>query len=362
MKRAILQYFPGALALAMMLTVSSVAQQDTGPVQGNAGQASQPGGVTSGPGNPASRTGMTNPAAGASNATAGSVSTPAPNAAGKASSAADHGTPSATASEDNPYNPYLEPPPLPKGRTTLIGGTATSVDKVRNRLTVQPFGKGAKVKLILDERSQIYRDGTETTVLGIHKGDHIYVDTMLDGSKVFARNVRVVTETGPAEVRGQVISANPGEGKISVKDELSSHPVTFSVSNATKYSSFRGEASANDVRPGSLIDVQFSTDHSNRDVAQEIIVLAKPGENYVFSGTVTSVDMRAGTLALDNRSDDQNYEIHFDPATATGSHALKVGSEITARALFDGKVYKASDVSIEEPNQDKKDGDQSKVE
>jgi hypothetical protein len=230
---------------------------------------------------------------------------------------------------------------------------------VRNRVTVQPFGKGAKIKLILDERSHIYRDGTETTILGVHKGDHIYVDTMLDGSKVFARNLRVVTETGPAEVRGQVVAADLGSGKISIKDELSSHPVTFSVNNATKYSSFRGAASSSDLRPGSLIDVQFALDQSNRDVAQEITVLAKPGENYIFSGTVTSLDMRSGTLAVDNSSDDQNYEIHFDPATMADSHGLKVGSEVTARTVFDGKVYKASNLTVEQPAP--KEGDQSKV-
>ncbi len=269
--------------------------------------------------------------------------------------------PTANASDDNPYNPYVEPPPLPKGKTTLIGGTATSVDKVRNRLTVQPFGKGTKVKIVLDERSHIYRDGTETTILGVHKGDRVYVDTMLDGSKVFARNVRVVTDTGPAEVRGQVIAANLGAGTISVKDELSSHPVTFSVNNATKYSSFRGGAVSSDVQPGSLIDVQFSTDHSNRDVAQEIIVLAKQGESYIFSGTVTSLDMRSGTLALDNSSDDQNYEIHFDPASLADSRALKVGSEVTAHAVFDGKGYKARDVEVEPPNPSAKEGDPSKV-
>ncbi len=50
----------------------------------------------------------------------------------------------ARSSDDNPYDPLLEPPPLPKGKTTLIGGIATNVDHVRNRMTVQPFGKGTQ--------------------------------------------------------------------------------------------------------------------------------------------------------------------------------------------------------------------------
>lgn len=357
MRIAILRSFCVSLAVAVLL-VGVVAGQDTGPVQGNAVQASQPGGVTGGPGNSVSGSSVVDAAAGTHNGPAkATASTPAASENSKGSAS----PPSASNTDDNPYNPYLEPPPLPKGKTTLIGGVATSVDKVRNRLTVQPFGKGTKVKLILDERSKIYRDGTETTVLGIRKGDRVYVDTMLDGSKVFARNVRVVTESGPAEVRGQIISANLGDGKISVKDELSSHPVTFAVNNATKYTAARGDAASSDLRPGSLIEVQFSTNESNRDIAQEITVLAKPGDNYVFSGTVTSIDMRSGTLALDNRSDDQNYEIQIAQATMTTNQNLRVGSEITARTVFDGKVYKASDVTIDEPPAGAKDENESEV-
>jgi hypothetical protein len=253
--------------------------------------------------------------------------------------------------DDNPYDPLLEPPPLPKGRTTLIGGRATSVDHVRNRLTVQPFGGGRKLKVFVDERSHIYRNGVETTVLGIHKGDRVYVDTMLDGDKVFARNVRVLTQTGLAEVRGQVISADPQKGTISVRDQLSAHPVTFAVGGATRYSSSKGAATSGDVQPGSLIDVQFAPRRDNRDVADEVVVLAKPGENYIFSGVVTIVDMRTRSFFVDNQSDDQTYEVHFGPNAVSDTRALKVGSEVTARTTFDGKQYTASNVRIEDAKQ-----------
>jgi len=253
--------------------------------------------------------------------------------------------------DDNPYDPLLEPPPLPKGRTTLIGGTATTVDHVRNHLTVQPFGGGRKLKVFVDERSHIYRNGVETTVLGIHKGDRVYVDTMLAGDKIFARNVRVITQTGLAEVRGQVISANPEKGTISVRDQLSAHPVTFAVGGATRYSSSKGAATASDVQPGSLIDVQFSLRRDDRDVAEEVVVLAKPGDNYIFSGVITNVDMRTRSFFVDNKSDDQTYEVHFGPATVSDTRALRIGSEVTARTTFDGKQYTANNVRIEDAKQ-----------
>ncbi len=140
------------------------------------------------------------------------------------------------------------------------------------------------------------------------------------------------------------------KGTIRVQDQLSARPVSFRVSGATKYSSFKGNANSADVQPGALVDVQFSADRSNHDVAQEILVLAKPGDDYVFSGVVTNLDMRTDTLALENSSDQETYELHFNPAAIEDSRQLKVGSEVTAHAVFDGKQYRASNLRIEKPN------------
>jgi hypothetical protein len=344
MKSTILKILLACLSLAFLLIVvgvaESAAQQATG-----AGQATQPGGVTGG----------------AANAPA---ETNSPTRSDSMASTKSSNHSAANASDDNPYDPILEPPPLPKGKPTLIGGIATSVDQVRYRLTLAPFGGGAKVKLSLDERTHIFRDGTETTVLAIHKGDRVYADTMLDGGKVFAKNVRVITEPGIAEVRGQVMATDAQKGTVRVQDQLSARPVTFSVSGATKYSSFKGNANSADVQPGALVDVQFAVGRSNHDVAQEIVVLAKPGDDYVFSGVVTNLDLRSDTLALENRSDQETYDLHFNPAAMEDSRQLKVGSEVTAHATFDGKQYRASNLRIEKTNsQDQAVGgqDQDKV-
>ncbi|HLI64465.1 MAG TPA: DUF5666 domain-containing protein [Terriglobales bacterium] len=250
---------------------------------------------------------------------------------------------------DNPYDPLLEPPPLPKGPTTLLGGIATSVDHVRNHITIKPFGGGRKIKVLVDERSHIYRNGRPTTILGVRRGDRVYVDTMLDGDKVLARNVRVLTETGMAEVRGQVIGVNPEKGTINVRDQLSARQVTFAVSKDTRYNSSTGAATAAEVQPGALIDVQFAPRRDTRDVAEEIVVLAKPGDNYIFSGVVTNLDMRTNSLFLDNQSDDRNYQLHFSPVALDNAHALRVGQQVTARAIFDGKQYQVSSIRIASP-------------
>lgn len=332
------------------------AQQDTSPIQGNAGQASQPGGVTGRAGNAAA---SKNGAAARASDNHSSAATAATAPAEKADEATDTNASQGEAprtilsrsagGDDNPYDPLLETPALPKGKPTLIGGTATRVDHVRNWLTLQPFGGGPKVKMILDERTHIYRNGAETTVLGIQKGDRVYADTMLDGAKVFAKNVRVINETGSAEVRGQVTSVNAAKGTVTLKDELSSQPITFAVDNRTRYGAVKGTASSGDVETGSLIDVQFAPGTANkRDVAQEITLLAKPGDTYVFAGQVTHIDMRSGTVALENRSDEQTYELHFEASALDDRAKLKVGSEVTAHAVFDGKQYKANDLQVQE--------------
>jgi hypothetical protein len=354
---------------AAALTVCAYAQQDTGLIQGNAGQAptnaASPGGPESVPTTPrgTSPSSATSPPSTPQtdkNANPPDISKPASDtAAPRADSAApknDSGTArtdeprtvTTSASDDpNANNPYLEPPPLAKTKPTLIGGTAARVDHVRNLLTIEPFGSKQKIKLFIDERTHIYRNGQETTVLGIRKGDRVYADTMLDGSRIFAKNVRIENQVGAAEVRGQITTVNRENGTVTVKDELSAQPVTFTVGGGTQYSAFKGNASSADLKPGSLIDVQFAPGKDKHDQAQEVIVLARPGESYVFSGVVTNVDMRSGTLALENRSDEQTYELHFSDAAIDDRNKLKVGSEVTAHAIFDGKQYNAKDLQLQ---------------
>jgi hypothetical protein len=335
MKLGMIRNIVVAAILTLTLTISLQAQQDTSGVHASAGQASQPEPSSNGPD---ARAGADLPSG---------TQSPAP-ANGTAPDAAAPSTAKTASADDNPYDPVLEPPPLPPGKATLIGGIATSVDHVRNRITLQPFGGGPKVKLFVDERSHIYRNGVETTVLGVHKGDRVYVDTLLDrnNNKIFAKNLRVITETGLAEVRGQVIATRPDKGVITLRDQLSAKPVSFSVGGVTSYSSSKGTATAADVQPGALIDVQFSPKRGDRDMAREIVIIARPGDDYVFSGVVTHLDLRSDSMFVDNKSDEQNYELHFTPADVTGLQQLKVGSKVTARAVFDGKQYKASNVRV----------------
>ena len=243
------------------------------------------------------------------------------------------------------YDPLFDLPPLPKGRVTLVGGTVAGIDQIRNHLKVRPFG-GNSMDISFDERTHIYRDGIETTQLGIHKGDRVYVDTMLDRSRVFAKSVRVVTKSEMADARGQVLSYDPRSGQLSLQDEISLEPINFRVNSTTLVKGSSGNLSASDIRPSSLIAVKFSPVQNKGKVAQEISILAVPGTSFTFFGHITYLDFRTQTIAVENQSDRKVYEISFNPAVVSNRDDLHQGKQVVIQAAFNGRGYTAKDVQV----------------
>jgi hypothetical protein len=264
-------------------------------------------------------------------------------ASGQSKTTKTAATQAAAQTENASYDPLLDLPPLPKGQTTLVGGTVHSVDQIRDWLKVQPFG-GQTMKVFFDERTHIYRDGVPSTQLVIRKGERVYVDTMLDGTRVFARNIRVVTGTLAADARGQITSNDAASGRITVQDELSARPVTFGVTKATMVSG-AGSTSVAQLQPGSLVTVKFTPAHGDRDVAKEISVIAAPGSIFTFYGRISYLNMSAHTLAVANESDKKTYDIKFTP-TAVDPQLLGEGKQVLVKARFDGTGYTADNIQF----------------
>ena len=241
----------------------------------------------------------------------------------------------------NTSEPILPVPSMPKGTTTLVGATVENVDHVRDRVTIRPFG-GNKMVVHFDERTHVYRDGVETTQLGVHKGDRVYVDTMLDGSKVLARNIRVVSQSGAADARGQVLASSGGE--LSIRDELTGQAVALSVDNNTRIFHDGRPVVISEVTQGALVTVQFSPDKSSRGVAREIRLLAAPGAVYTFAGRVTNLDLSEGQLSIANQNNSQTYDISIARPLLPAN--LMIGSDVVVKAMFDGKGYRANSVNV----------------
>jgi hypothetical protein len=236
---------------------------------------------------------------------------------------------------------------MPLTTTTLVGGTIAGVDRMRNRLTVHVFG-GNKWSVNFDERTHIFHNGAETTQMALKKGERVYVDTQLDNNRhdIFARNIRVGVAALPADADGQITDIDIKHNELTLRDNINSVPVRFAVDQDTRISSGQNPAAFNDVHPGALVHVRFAAASPNRGLAREIHILATPGAAFTFAGKITFLDMHRGLLALQNSSDDKNFEIHFSAAQVPGVRRLLVGDVVRIVAVFEGRQYTAQTITV----------------
>jgi len=235
-------------------------------------------------------------------------------------------------------------PALPKGKSTVIGGAIREVDGVRDQLTLSIFG-GHAMKVLYDERTQVYRDGVKASLRDLRAGDHVSVETMLDGTTVFARSIHMLSHSPDGECQGQVVSYDRSNGELMVRDSLSPEPIKLHVSSATTISR-QGQESSGDLIAGTLISIHFQANSAGQNVADKIAVLASPGSAFVFSGNVIFLDLHTGLLSLVDPRDDKHYEISFDPARLRLSRDVHEGTAVTVTASFDGARYSASAVTV----------------
>lgn len=244
------------------------------------------------------------------------------------------------------HDPILDPAPMPRTTTTMVGGTITGVDRLRNKMTVHVFG-GGHWTVNFDERTHIFHNGRETTQLAIKKGERVYVDTQLDNNRhdIFARNIRVGVAELPADADGQIIAIDPKHNELTLRDTLNSVPVRFAVDSETRISNGQTPAAFKDVKPGTLVHVRFAASSPNRGLAREVSIVAVPGSTFTFSGKVTFLDLHRGLIAVQNSTDDKNYEIHFAPSAVVNRNELGVGRDVLIRATFEGARYMAQSVN-----------------
>jgi hypothetical protein len=240
------------------------------------------------------------------------------------------------------HDPLLEPKPLPRADLSLVGGIVRKIDVVHNRMTVVPLGSGERYLVYFDERTRFLSNGRETTMLAIHVGDKIYVDTQALGAEVFAKTIQVRATSGSAHASGQVIEVLGGQ--VRLEDRLSGQTVRFALTEQTKVETREGASSAAALHSGSLVDVTFTT--GRKSEAQSIMIHATPGESYVFAGTLTHVNLKDGVMALDNQVDGNNYELYFDPLAEKNVAQLVPGTPVQVTANFDGKRYRATSIRM----------------
>jgi hypothetical protein len=243
-------------------------------------------------------------------------------------------------------------PPMPKGKSTVIGGEIRSVDPVRDQFTLNVFGGGPHLKILYDERTQAYRGGKRISVLQLHPEEHASIETTLDGTKIFALQIHVLTQLPEGECRGQVLSYNPQTGQLEINEGLSQEPITVRLPSNTPIarvgqSTFTAQQSGlSDLGRGTLVDVKFESSKGH-GVATHVDILATPGSAFVFSGNLSFLDANAGRLVIVDENDNQSYQVSFDPSRFPVSSKLHEGSRVKVTTSFDGSKYVASDIMIE---------------
>jgi len=234
---------------------------------------------------------------------------------------------------------------MPDGKVTLLGGTIQKVDHIRDRLLLQVFG-GGRTAVLFDERTNISREGKSGSLDDLKTGERAYVDTMLDGTAIFARNIRIAGQVPQGQSSGQIVAFQPGSRELSIRDTISPEPVKMILASNAVIRKGDATVTPSELRAGILATLTFSPGTGGDPVVQQVSILATPGQDYVFAGRIEHLDLRRGLLVLVDPRDNKSYDVYFDPASRHVTRDLRQGVNATVQASFDGSRYQTHNVIV----------------
>lgn len=244
----------------------------------------------------------------------------------------------------DPASLLPEMPPVPREKATLVGGTIEHLDHVRDRITVRLFG-GGKQTVLFDPRTEVSRGGKPATAADMHEGERVYLDTILDGSTVFARAMRLDNARAAGESQGIVVKYRSDRGELTFRDSLTPNVIQVRVNSATRVKQGDRAVRIGELVPGSLISVGFTSDGAGKNTASEISILALPGTSYTFAGEIVHIDLRSGLLVLNSSTDHKTYEVYLSPS-ATPDDGLHPGTSVTVVTNYDGTRYVVRSINV----------------
>jgi hypothetical protein len=245
----------------------------------------------------------------------------------------------------NPGNLLPDMPQAPNRNVTLIGGIIVRLDPVRDQITLQVFGGGRTV-VLFDPRTRVFRSSAAVSVRDLKPGERVYVDTVLDGTDVFARSIRIADLTTMGQTSGQIVEHEPGSRELTFRDALAPGQVTLLL-DANSVTLRDGRAvSQNELVRGSLVSVDFSPDGKGHGIVRQISILAVPGATFSFSGRVAHLDMSRGLLVVVDPRDQRSWEIQCDQPLLRAKPDIYEGSDVTVTTTFDGTHYLARAIAV----------------
>ena len=241
-------------------------------------------------------------------------------------------------------------PPLPTGKSTILGGSIRDVDPVLDRFTLGIVGE-KPIRILYDERTQVFVDGKKIPLSSLRPSSHASVQTTLDGTSVFALSVHILSQMQQGDYRGEVVSYNSSTGDLELAGGHGGAPVRFRVANDAKFErkgqgTFTSSASGvSDLQRGSIVSVSFEPDGKGRGTINSVTVLATPGSQFVFSGNLIALDMHNGTMMVMDPTTNQSYPIDFNANTLSTMPDVRPGQRVRVTAEYDGTRYLAHSVT-----------------
>jgi hypothetical protein len=243
-------------------------------------------------------------------------------------------------------------PPAPKGKSTVVGGEIQNVDPVHDQLTLRVFGQH-RMRILFDERTHVFLDGKRIPLGKLSPASHASVQTVLDGTDVYALSIHMLSSSPEGEYQGRVLSYDPRTRELTLSGAVSGQPIKLLVPVNTpvvregQKQFINQHSGESDLAKGALVSVGFTSGKQGQGVASQVAILAIPGSSFVFSGDIASLDMHAGSFILIDPRDDQSYQVSFDPARFPESRKLREGDHLRVTANFDGNRYVASALAVD---------------
>ncbi len=227
-----------------------------------------------------------------------------------------------------------------------MGGTVRRIDLVHDQIILQVPGKRKDAKIAFDTRTVVLKLNRPGDFKLVRPGAVVSIDTLTDQDGLFAKTIRVNDALSLREIRGQVTSYDASRQRITVRDELDRSPIQISLGARTTLIQ-NGQASKNaPIRAGDLVRITLTDDKGPRSTADQIEILAEPGDFYTFAGSLMSIDLRTHTIALTNKDDATVHEISIDQIDPEIVRKLQEGAEVEVNARFDGTRYTARDLKL----------------
>jgi len=242
-------------------------------------------------------------------------------------------------------------PAAPPGRSTVMGGEIQTVDGVRDQLRLKVPG-GHTITVLFDERTQTYQNGKKISVLSLHPEDHASIETVLDGTAIFALRIHLLSDLPDGHLRGQVVRYDPIAGELKLRVDQSNQAVTVRAATGTPiqrvgqvaFTKLAGGPA--DLVAGSVVDVTFKSSKAGPGIATGVNVLAVPGSEFMIRGNLSFLDLRAGRMTI-AESPDHSIDVSFDASHFPVSRELHEGLTVRLATRFDGSRYVATQIAVE---------------